>query len=83
MYHFLNVTNLTDTPYEDMHNSLDNAIQQNEDYKDCTGSHKRMHEIFDETYLDDFADLQIALDRLRDNSDPVVSSKDMRKSLGL
>jgi len=36
-----------------------------------------------ETYLDDFADLQVALDRLRDRSDPVVSSKDMRKSLGL
>lgn len=36
-----------------------------------------------EAYLDDFADLQIALDRLRDKSDAVVSSKDMRKSLGL
>ena len=36
-----------------------------------------------ERYLDDFADLQIALDRLRDNSDTVVSSNDMRKSLGL
>jgi RHH-type rel operon transcriptional repressor/antitoxin RelB len=36
-----------------------------------------------ETYLDDFADLQVALDRLRDKSDPIVSSKDMRKSLGL
>lgn len=36
-----------------------------------------------ETYLDDFADLQIALDRLRDTADPVVSGKDMRKSLGL
>jgi len=36
-----------------------------------------------ETYLDDFADLQVALDRLRDNSDPVISSSDMRNSLGL
>lgn len=36
-----------------------------------------------ETYLDDFADLQVALDRLRDSSDPVVSSADMRASLGL
>ena len=36
-----------------------------------------------ETYLDDFADLQVALDRLRDNSDPVISSNDMRNSLGL
>ena len=36
-----------------------------------------------EIYLDDFADLQIALDRFRDNSDPVISSNDMRKSLGL
>ena len=36
-----------------------------------------------ETYLDDTADFQIAMDRLRDTSDPVVSSSDMRKSLGL
>ncbi len=36
-----------------------------------------------ETYLDDFADLQVALDRLRDTSDPVVSKEEMRKSLGL
>lgn len=36
-----------------------------------------------ETYLEDFADLQVALDRLRDSSDIVISSKDMRKSLGL
>ena len=36
-----------------------------------------------EAYLDDTADLQVALDRLRDTSDPVVSSSDMRKSLGL
>ena len=36
-----------------------------------------------EAYLDDFADLQVALDRLRDTSDPVVSGKEMRKSLGL
>jgi RHH-type rel operon transcriptional repressor/antitoxin RelB len=36
-----------------------------------------------ETYLEDFADLQIALNRLRDSTDTVISSKDMRKSLGL
>ena len=36
-----------------------------------------------ESYLEDHADLQIALDRLRDASDPVVSSADMRKSLGV
>lgn len=36
-----------------------------------------------EAYIEDFADLQVALDRLRDTSDEVVSSKDMRKSLGL
>ncbi len=36
-----------------------------------------------ETYVEDFADLQIALDRLRDPSDAVVSSRDIRKSLGL
>lgn len=36
-----------------------------------------------ESYLEDIADLQIALDRLRDKSDPIVTSAEMRKSLGL
>ena len=36
-----------------------------------------------ESYIEDFADVQIALDRLRDPKDPVVSSREMRKSLGL
>ena len=36
-----------------------------------------------ESYIDDFADVQIALDRLRNQKDPVVSSRELRKSLGL
>ena len=36
-----------------------------------------------ESYIEDFADVQIALDRLRDQKDTVVSSREMRKSLGL
>lgn len=36
-----------------------------------------------EAYLEDFADLQIALDRLRDPSDAVVGGKELRSSLGL
>ena len=36
-----------------------------------------------ENYIEDFADIQIAIDRLRDPRDTVVSSRDMRKSLGL
>jgi RHH-type rel operon transcriptional repressor/antitoxin RelB len=36
-----------------------------------------------EAYLEDYADLQIALDRLRDTSDGVVGSEDLRDSLGL
>ena len=36
-----------------------------------------------ESYLEDYADLQIALDRLHDKADKVVSGKDLRKSLGL
>ena len=36
-----------------------------------------------ETYVREFADLQIALDRMRDQSDPVVSGRDLRKSLGV
>ena len=33
------------------------------------------------SYLKEQADLQIALDRLQDSTDPVVSLKDMKKSL--
>jgi RHH-type transcriptional regulator, rel operon repressor / antitoxin RelB len=36
-----------------------------------------------ESYIEDYADLQVALDRLHDKTDPVISSKDLRKSLGL
>ena len=36
-----------------------------------------------ESYIEDFADLQIALDRLHDKGDEIISSHKMRKSLGL
>ncbi len=36
-----------------------------------------------ESYMEDFADLQIAMDRLHDKGDEVISAKKMRKSLGL
>ena len=36
-----------------------------------------------EYYIEDYADLQVALDRLHDKTDPVISGKDLRKSLGL
>ena len=36
-----------------------------------------------ESYIADFADVQVALDRLRNPKDPVISSHDLRKSLGL
>jgi len=36
-----------------------------------------------ESYMDDYADLQVALDRLHDKTDPTVSGKELRKSLGL
>ena len=36
-----------------------------------------------ESYIADFADVQIALDRLRNQKDPVITSREMRKSLGL
>ncbi len=36
-----------------------------------------------EAYIEDYADLQIALNRLQDPTDPVISSKETRKSLGL
>jgi RHH-type rel operon transcriptional repressor/antitoxin RelB len=36
-----------------------------------------------ESYIEDFADLQIALDRLHDKGDDVISAKEMRKVLGI
>jgi len=36
-----------------------------------------------ESYMEDYADLQVALDRLHDRTDPIISSKELRKSLGL
>ena len=36
-----------------------------------------------ESYIEDFADLQIALDRLHNKSDAIISGKELRKSLGL
>ena len=36
-----------------------------------------------ESYIGDFADLQIALDRLHEKGDEMISSTEMRKSLGL
>ncbi len=36
-----------------------------------------------ESYLQDQADLQIALDRFRDTSDPIISIEKMRKEIGL
>ncbi|KAF0118414.1 MAG: DNA-binding domain-containing protein [bacterium] len=36
-----------------------------------------------ECYIEDYADLQVALDRLHDKTDTIVSGKDLRKSLGL
>ena len=36
-----------------------------------------------ESYVEDYADLQIALDRLRDKTDLIISGKELRKSLGL
>ena len=35
-----------------------------------------------EAYIEDYADLQIALDRLHDKTDPILSGKELRKSLG-
>jgi RHH-type transcriptional regulator, rel operon repressor / antitoxin RelB len=36
-----------------------------------------------ESYIADFADLQIALDRLHDKRDAVISGKELRESLDL
>jgi RHH-type rel operon transcriptional repressor/antitoxin RelB len=36
-----------------------------------------------ESYLDELGELQIALDRLHDTSDPVISIEDMRNELEL
>jgi RHH-type rel operon transcriptional repressor/antitoxin RelB len=36
-----------------------------------------------ESYLSELTDLQVALDRLHDATDPVIKLSDMRKDLGL
>ncbi len=36
-----------------------------------------------EMYLEDYADLQIALDRLRDKDDDLVSGEEIRREIGL
>jgi RHH-type rel operon transcriptional repressor/antitoxin RelB len=36
-----------------------------------------------ESYIEDYADLQVALDRLHDRADPIISGQELRKSLGL
>ena len=36
-----------------------------------------------EAYIEDFADLRIALDRLRDPKDVVISGTELRQSLGI
>jgi RHH-type rel operon transcriptional repressor/antitoxin RelB len=36
-----------------------------------------------EAYLEEYADLQIAWDRIHDLSDPLVTCTELRKSLGL
>jgi len=36
-----------------------------------------------EVYLNELADLQVALDRLHDTSDPLISIDDMRSELGV
>jgi RHH-type rel operon transcriptional repressor/antitoxin RelB len=36
-----------------------------------------------ESYIEDYADLQLALDRLRDKTDRVISGRELRMSLGL
>jgi RHH-type rel operon transcriptional repressor/antitoxin RelB len=36
-----------------------------------------------ESYIEDYSELQIALDRLHDKGDEIVSSKEMRKSLAI
>ncbi len=36
-----------------------------------------------ETYLEEYAEYQVALDRLRDKDDRIISGKELRKRLGL
>ncbi len=34
-------------------------------------------------YLEEFADAQVAIDRLRDKDDPTITAEEMRRTLGL
>ncbi len=35
-----------------------------------------------EAYLPEYADYQVALDRLRDKGDPIISAEELRKQIG-
>ena len=62
---------------EDLAKQLDNIAQETERPRSFI-IQKAL-----ESYLEDYADLQVALDRLHDKADPFISSKKMRESLGL
>ena len=62
---------------EDLAKQLDNIVKETERPRSFI-IQKAL-----ESYLKDDADLQVALDRLHDKADPVISSKKMRESLGL
>ena len=62
---------------EDLAKQLDNIVKETEKPRSFI-IQKAL-----ESYLEDYADLQVALDRLHDKTDPVISSKKMRESLGL
>ena len=62
----------------------DELVHQLEDIAQETERSKAFHiQKALETYVEEYADLQIALDRLQDQTDSTVTGKGMRKSLGL
>ena len=62
---------------EDLANRLDSVVKETERPRSYF-IQKAL-----ESYLEDYADLQIALDRLHDKTDKTVSGKELRNTLGL
>ena len=63
---------------------MDNIFKKLDDVANETDRSKSYHILKAiEHYIEEYADLQVALDRLNDKADPVISMESMRESLGI
>ena len=63
---------------------VDSLVHQPEDIAEKTERSKAFHiQKAIEVYIEEYADLLITFDRLHNQTDPIISSKEMRSSLGI